>query len=216
MIGSVPVYFSQLGHILVHPTAFFRGLNSNVNPQGAIAFALVTHWIFSVTNYLWQFFTSPVSDSSQALKLISVPLNEKSLWFWKAASVVADPFLTLPIVYFLSWVLFVGARILIGTVRIQGLETERVTIGACQLIVSYSMAPIILASLPGIGAPIAFLYAMIIQTIGVSEIFDTSTGRALAVALFPDLLLCGLFIGSFIVVGAYWAVNLFDLLAFAL
>jgi hypothetical protein len=105
-------------------------------------------------------------------------------------SVIADPFLTLAQVLAVSFMVFLGARLLVpASARERGGADP--TYESALRVVCYGLTPAILAALPLFGGPIAYLYKIAVTVIAAREVYRVSNGRATLVALFPHVLLTG-------------------------
>jgi hypothetical protein len=116
-------------------------------------------------------------------------------WFTGAGPVIVDPFLTLVSILFSSALLWIGARIFVTPRRTwdaldsRSSSSPEITYASAVRISCYSMSAAILLAVPIVGSWIAPLTLWIITLIGVREVYRISTARALAIALFPKLLL---------------------------
>jgi hypothetical protein len=115
-------------------------------------------------------------------------------WLWGAGSVIVDPFITLLQIFFISLLVFVGARIFVGSARRgsdPGEAPRPVTFESAVRIVSYGMTPAILTALPLFGGVVAYLYKIVVTVIGAREVYRIGNTRATLVALFPHVLMVG-------------------------
>ena len=111
-------------------------------------------------------------------------------WIWGAGSIIADPFLTLAYFFFISFLVFLGARIFVTPGK-NGAPRE-ITFESALRIVCYGMTSAILAVLPLFGGPVAYIYQIVVSVIGAREVYRIDNGRASLVALFPQVLLFGI------------------------
>jgi hypothetical protein len=169
-----------------------------------LAFALITHWLGSAAGYLWHlsigqmlgsYFdrfvhlagdVSEVDNPGRNAQFLQVTDQIKN-WFWGAGSVITDPFLTLLQILFISFMVFVGARLLVTPGK-NGAPRE-ITFESALRIVCYGLTPSILAVLPIFGGVVAYLYIAVVTLIGAREVYRIDTGRATLVAFFPQVLL---------------------------
>ena len=205
----VVAYFRDVWMVLTRPSDFFARLPLSGGVSAPLAFALVTHWLGEAVAFLWRAlisgyfagFTAGLfhrfadmagdissdvdSPGRNASQFVAMGERFKE-WFFGAGPVIADPFLTLIKICFMSFFVFIGARLLVPASR----RAEReVTYESALRIICYGMAPSILAALPIFGTPLAYVYGVVVTIIGASEAYRISRLRALAVSLFPQLLL---------------------------
>ncbi|MGZ3696662.1 MAG: YIP1 family protein [Bdellovibrionota bacterium] len=205
-------YFRDLSQILTQPTRFFRRMPTSGGVGGPLAFALVTHWIGSAFGYLWRllvggalagwlsgFFriagdVADVDDPGRGSQLLEMR-NRIVQWLWGAGPVIADPFLTLASILFTSFLVFVGAKLLVHAGR-DGSPRE-ITFESALRIVCFGMSPAILAALPLFGSVVSSICVLVVTVIGAREVYRISTGRAVIVGLFPKVLFIGIiFLGT--------------------
>jgi hypothetical protein len=122
-------------------------------------------------------------------------------WLWGASGILLDPFTTLVWLIFISFLVFVGARLLVKpTAAHLARFPNGVTFESAVRVVSFGMGPAIFTGLPYLGSFIAkLIYIPIVTIIGAREIYRVSNGRATAIALFPEILLWGI-IGTGVIV----------------
>lgn len=217
-VGFAPIrrYFTDLSQIISHPTQFFRRMPITGGLSGPLAFALVTHWLGSAVAYLWHALMSgsitervgrllqlagnvtEVDHPGRGARLMALQ-DQITHWMWGAGSVIVDPFLTLVSIVFTTFLVWVGARILVTPGK-NGAPTE-ITYESALRIVCFGMSPAILAVIPLVGGFVAALGAMIVTVIGAREVYRIEVGRAIVVALFPKVLLLSVVgTGMFLVV----------------
>jgi hypothetical protein len=205
-------YFLTLFRVLIHPTQFFRNLPVQDGLTKPLTFALVTHWVGSALGFLThlnfpslvlQFlpqFTKVTDDleidqMERGAEFLDVK-NRLFEWFSGIAPVLLDPFITLFSILLTSFLVFIGARILISPKKTSRL-TE-VTFESAVIIVSYGMAPSIFSAIPFVGSVVASFYTLITTVVGAREVFGTTTSRAIYIALFPKLLMGGVFLAGIV------------------
>ncbi len=198
-------YFRDLRTLILHPVTFFKENPVDEGLTRPLTFALVSHWIASAIRYLlanvggtngaatldrWM----KMMGGNEQIQMLSRNSqwneisNQLSSWLWGMGSVIADPFSTLFWILFSSVFIFVGARILVGTMpRPDGSRAE-VSYASAVHIVSFSTAAYIVTIVPYLGPLFYLFYGFYVLYIGVREIYRTTPGRALAVALFPQIL----------------------------
>ncbi len=197
-------YFKDVWEIISRPAAFFRRF-SQQRPSTAYAltFALVTHWLGKALQSLWAF-SMLHSFESWAGRLfqwgnrwdleISHPGRAAELlewrdrvwhWFVGAGSVILDPFFTLLSILFTSLLVLVGVKLLVPR------NAPRADYSSTVQLICFGLTPSILSAIPFIGPFAAALGIVIVTTIGAREWYQVSTGRAVAIAIFPKLLFFG-------------------------
>lgn len=207
-MSLVTAYFKTLWRILTQPSAFFRelSLERKASLSGPLVFALVTHWLGSAFEFLWQLLVGGVIgsylthlvDIAGEVAEIDHPgrgvalleMRDRILaWFWSAGPVVIDPFLTLASILFTTFFVYLGARLLV-TPGERG-APQAIRYESALRVVCYGLTPSVLAAIPILGTPLSFVGTVIVTTIAAREIYRISGTRALVVALFPKLLLLG-------------------------
>jgi hypothetical protein len=197
-------YLTDLREIITHPTAFFRRMPTTGGVGGPLAFALVTHWLGEAVSFLWRLAiggsvggmldkmfrlagdVADVDSPGRGAQLMEAR-NRIAQWIWGAGPVLADPFLTLASILFTSFLVYVGSRLLVtpgheGAPRPLRFETAL-------RIVCFGLTPSILAAIPIFGGAVSWVLIILVTTVGAREVYHVPTGRAVAIALFPKLLL---------------------------
>lgn len=191
-------YGTSVYAILTRPTDYFRKLPRNGSIPGALAFALVSHWLGSALSYLWKIIigghirntVAPIFqlviqvlglEDSRHTEGYSNARDQVVQWIWGSGPVIMDPFFALVRILFTAAFVFAGARILVP--RRQTVDFE-----SSLRVVAYGMTPAILAGLPIFGGPISTLLVMIVTVIAAREVYRIPTGRAIVVGLFPQVL----------------------------
>ncbi len=205
LIGN---YFRSLIQIITQPKAFFRKMPLTGGWSGPLAFALVTHWLGSATQFLWNGLLGASYQESitETLRKIgrlggedidSLGRNAQWMevqrgltqWIWGAGSVITDPFFTLATTLLTSLLIYLGARLFISPksdARAQTVEFEPVLRVVC-----YGLSPSIFRLIPFAGGFAASVLSLVITAIGLMEIYRTDALRAGASVLFPKLLVVG-------------------------
>ncbi len=210
--NPIIAYFKTLKSILTQPTLFFRNLKRPTGLVAPLLFGMVTNWIASALEYLWftglgKFFGTRLSDifrsldksaeidsSGQASALLA--MREKMIdWMFGVCSVIVDPFKTCAQILFLSFFVWIGARIF---AKLTPDAEERLSYESAVSIVGYSLAASLFKGVPVVGGLIAGIFIVMISIIGARETYRVSSGRALVIALFPTLLFWGLIFAGFI------------------
>jgi hypothetical protein len=208
-MGAIRGYFLQVGKILTRPAEFFQTMPTRGGVSGPLAFALITHWLGAAIAYLWRILiggafsgfiehfvklagdVADVDHPGRNAQFLEMGERVKN-WIWGTGSIIADPFLTLAQIFFISFLVFLGARILVTPGK-NGAPRE-ITFESALRIVCYGMTPSILGVLPLFGTVVASFYRVIVSVIGARETYRIDNGRALLVALFPQFLLfCAFF-----------------------
>jgi len=104
--------------------------------------------------------------------------------------------LLMPLLVFLGimiWSILLHASLFLFGARKEPFE-------ATLRIVSYASGPEVFNVLPGIGWLMAMIWKMIMTIIGVREVQDVSTGRALAAVLFPVIVVWGVFFAGILAI----------------
>lgn len=200
-------YFRKVGRVLSRPTQFFSELNPPKGLSGPLAFALVTHWLARLIEYCWsssfgggmvpywkRLFDSiqPQTAGIDGLRQMPWFLETRGLvmnWFWGTGSIIIDPFLSIIKILLHSLILFVAARLLVPSRT--SIEAQRSSFESIVQVVCYGMTPALFTVVPFIGAPAAALYTLVVTLIGLAITLQIGFGRALIIALFPQILIAG-------------------------
>jgi hypothetical protein len=211
--SHLQIYFTSLKALLTRPREFFRSLKHPIGVARPLLFGVITHWVGSALSYLWfsglgRLFERHFSSMFQALDQgaeidssgqLSSALAMRSQimdWMFGVASVLIDPFKTTLRILFIAFFVWVGARLLAS---LKNPEAEkRMGFDSAVAIVGFSMAASLFNAIPVVGGMIALIFGTVLSIIGASEIFQVKTGRAMVIALFPNILLFGLFFAAFI------------------
>ena len=199
-VRPISAYFRALLDVHVRPVQFFRGLDSRfISSSGALAFALVTHWIGSALEFvarsafgdfisrkldLFLRMSEKIGDGIESMERHSVftEIRERFLhWIWGASGVLLDPFKTLFWIFLTTSLVYAGARILVSSER-------RVSFHSALCLVCFGMGPSIWLSVPYVGTIVSTLGVVVATTIGARELYAISTPRAFVIAVFPRLL----------------------------
>lgn len=198
-------YFDDLWRIIRHPKVFFRNMPTHGGLSGPLTFALVTHWLSASFTYLWNlalgigktggilnWIMNSINDStihSDGRAQMMLEFKERTLqWLGSAGSVLLDPFFTLSGLLFSSFFVFIGARILIDSKP----DRPSVRFETICRILCFSASPAILAALPWVGPIFATFGVLIVTVLGIREVFQVRTRRAITVAVFPKLMFFGI------------------------
>lgn len=202
-------YFSTLWEVLFHPIQFFKNIEVN-KPTGfsiPLAFALITHWAGTALAFLFRGLFAD-NESTQILwfkRFFSMTRDPEFFysfqdrlahWMWGVGPVLLDPFITLFWVLTTSFLIFVGARILVsspsGTLTTKETYSVPITFESSLQIVCFSMSTAIFTALPWVGGLIDSIWFSLLLIIGVREVYRQSTGKSVVIALFPNLFFLGI------------------------
>jgi len=198
-LDIIKEYFVTLKNILFNPILFFHNNTRSEGYAKPLVFALVTHWIGSSFDFLWNatLFKDFYKNFNQRIssefdEIDSLGRNEwvyetKNLltdWVNSIGAVLVDPFTTLLYILFISFIVFVGARILNPANNTQ----VKISYESVVQITCYSMAASIFAVIPAVGTVLSKIYIVLLMVIGVKESYSMGYLRATLVALFPQVL----------------------------
>jgi hypothetical protein len=192
---------TAIKNVLLSPGLFFRDEFRQWSVGRSLVFALVTHWIGTALDYLKTLvFQLNARSSFEAFldKLnengpIDSPLKNESFlhlkekisqWYFSTGSVLMDPLSTLFSILFGAMVTWVAIRLFV-----KNPEPSQDFDHAFKL-TCFAMTPILLSVIPFSGLFIP-LYSLVLIFTGVKSIYQTSSERALIIALFPKLLWIG-------------------------
>jgi hypothetical protein len=196
-------YLRTLWALHAHPARFFRAMPTEGGLSGPLAFALTTHWIGESVGFLWRTALSDrvMSRMSAIFQVAGDVMDVDSPgrgatmaafrdrivhWAWGAGRVIIDPFWTLAGLLFVSFFVYVGARLLV-TPGEDG-DPRAIRYETALRIVCYGTAPAILAAIPLAGEVIPLIAVPLLTIVGAREVYRIPPGRAVVVALFPSLL----------------------------
>jgi len=193
----IKTYFTTLYALLTRPTAFFQTVDSGRSIAFALTFAVVTHWIGTALGYLWQSALGRVisrrfSDGFQVFDQMSsmAPSGQMETlnawkdrayhWMWGTGSVLIDPFKTIITILVVSFFIWIASRLL---------AEKNTRFETAVTIVSFGTAPSILKGVPLVGPLLASIFIFVVTMIGARELYRVTSGRALVIVLFPEILL---------------------------
>lgn len=209
-------YFHDVWNILTRPTLFFRAMPRGSSVVGPLAFALVGIWLGSVVEFLWQgalgrYLIGGMDDIFRIAgevaevdhpgqtELILEARDRLMNWFWSTSAVLVAPLIGVVSLLFNSALVYLGARWLVTPGKSGSPET--IDYPTALRVVSFGMAPAILAAIPVVGTPVSRVCILIVTVIGAREVYRISNLRALVIALFPKLLFLGVLLSGFLVMG---------------
>ncbi len=196
-------YLLTFKKIIFNPILFFKTLPKEGSCTHPLAFALITHWIGAALSFLMRNFwgsfmkinlseilkfsqkTFDLDDIDQVghQALVQNFQDKLERWIWGMGSVLLDPFMTLVGIFFMSLLVYFGARILIP---------EHTRFESALKIVCYSIVPAVFAFLPGASILIFLVWIPVLVILGTREVYQITTNRAILISLFPNLLLLGI------------------------
>ena len=206
LVRVITDYGNTLFRVLVQPARFFRELPPKHGWASPLAFALVSHWIGTLSEFVWgevfgfasrknmQGFLAQIQDQFQnrwgeefaAFGRLGASSSSQLDWFWAGGRVLADPFQTLVSVLVTAFWVFLGMKILVA--ERGALQRARTVYGSALRIVSYAWGATILAMLPMGGSWLGSIAVLFITAIGLRETYAISLTRAWVIALFPKLI----------------------------
>lgn len=173
-------YFADLWltfrSVLFSPTAFFGKMKEPGGLKNSMAFGVLIGSIGAMIGIFWQFLLMP-KETIDLINSIpwSISLNQLFIIL-----IIISPLLVLLSIFIMTLILHVFLFILRGANK--GFEgTLKVS--------SYAKAAEIFAVVPFIGGFIGFVWSMVVTVIGLKEIHETSTLKALFALLLPMFLL---------------------------
>lgn len=211
--NPISAYFLTLKSILTKPTAFFRDLPRPTGMVRPLVFGIVTSWIGSALEYLWftgfgKLFAGRIADLMRAFEKVpeidssgqfetALAIRERvTEWIFGVGSVLIDPFKSCAWILFLSFFIWVAARLFAN--RDYPPAERRLAYETAVSIVAFSQAAALFKGVPVVGGMIAAVFAMVIGVIGATETYRVTTGRAILIALFPSILFWGVLIAGMI------------------
>lgn len=206
-MNAIKNYFATLQSVLFHPRAFFRDLPSQGGISTPLAFALVTHWLGAFFEFLWVsiFKFSQINWLSDLFSTLEdeVHYSGKSSYTLKAKEwlmsldlgtgfglILLDPFKTLFGILLAALSIFIGAWFLVS--KKTGDQHRPVDLKSTIRMVCYTISPSILTGIPLLGAFIPFIYILVLNILGIAAFYRVSHLRAIAIYLFPMLILFGI------------------------
>jgi len=185
-------FFHQFWNTLTHPKAFFSVLPSTGGLAEPLAFALLIHWVGKFLEYLWKssWFSSYIKNRIDNNWIIddfgsvSMTWNLLENWFQSFGSVLADPLKMLFHIFFFSFFIFIGAKIIIPENR---QKKTPVIFEPIFRIICYSSAGAFFLCTPYIGNFLAALYGFFLSIIGFQKVYGISSARAISITIFPVL-----------------------------
>ncbi|MDR3607958.1 MAG: hypothetical protein P4M08_11340 [Oligoflexia bacterium] len=222
--GPISAYFEGLRNLLFRTTAFFRSVPLDNGLGGPLAFGLVSHWIGKAGENLWLNFLNSKTTSMMwgwGNRLPGIEnlgrdarwhMAQQRLtdWLNGVSSVVLDPFFTVFWILFGAVLLFISARIFIGSVsdRIgKPARLREISFASAVRVIAYSQAAAVFLLIPTIGSFIAFWMGLWIIFVGIRELYNVTNGLALWVLLSEKLILFFVF-GATLLAVFLWLITL--------
>jgi len=132
----------------------------------------------------------PEIDSSGRFET-ALALREKfAEWVFGVGAVLIDPFKTCAWILFLSFFIWVAARLFAN--RDYAPEERRLDYATAVSIAGFAQAAALFKGIPFLGGVISVIFATVLSIIGATESYRVTTGRAILIALFPSILFWGL------------------------
>lgn len=187
-------YVETLRALLITPTQFFRYLRGTVpGPWGPLlSFALISQGLGFLASSLLN-----VGLSLLGPALTGISAGAGMPGFEMLSGALTVPFVILATLIFLPLMVLGGLFISSGITHIMAwliIGTNK-PFEATVKLTAYAMGVNVLMVVPILGALVATVWQMILLVIGVREVHQTSTGRALFVVILPFLLFCGCILG---------------------
>jgi hypothetical protein len=193
-------YFRKLKRILLDPTGFFRELPVQGGLGAAFGFGLISHWLGEAFAFFWQTFTGAgmLGLYERFRTYLSVQMDLGDLggrlfpdpdpivrWVMEGGRVLLDPFSTLLQTALQAMLLLLVAKLLVRDPD----SRTRVTWETFAKLLCYAMAAAPIQAIPLVGWAIAKLWGWVVLAIGIQQVLKVGTGRAVLIALSPDLIL---------------------------
>lgn len=206
-------FWRNLRDIIFSPAEFFRSNSpmflSEESLSSALAFAVIVQWLASFFNFIWRLTVGAALEArfddlfriagevmqggpatSESLEQLRGRMIE---FLFGAGAIVLTPFTTLLKLAFGALLVHAAVRFFIRD------ELGRPHRYATTLkILAYATAPWILCIVPGVGVLLAYVLSFTAATIGLREVYKSTTARAMLAVAFPELLLLVFFFGMFV------------------
>lgn len=190
--------FKKLTRILFHPTYFFQTLPLNENLAYPISFGLIIHWLATAIEAISyhalfpqeSFFLSMMPEGVQNFQTSVLSAQ----WLTSIGSVVLDPFFTTASILINSAIMFLAARFLFPDCSFYTPVRAY----------AYALSGSALRIIPIGGQFIASIYVFVLTVIGLRELFRTSNGKAVFMAVFPKLLIMSIILSFALFISAFF------------
>lgn len=223
ILDPIKAYFSSVRDVLTQPGLFFDSKKNITKMSGPIVFGLITAWIGAALEFLWRSLSaSSLNRFFEEFVRMQPDSSIESLgryqawvqWATGLGAVLTTPFTTVIGIFLWSTIIFLAAKLFI-TEPVPGIDStlptgpaRAVTFESIVILYSFSLASSLLKVIPFVGGFAAWIYFLVLLTIGIKAFFKVETGRAMVVALSPTIFgfilsfVILLFIGALIAVGA--------------
>ena len=185
-IGLVAALAETTREVLTAPSRFFRAMPVTGGPGSPLLYALLLGWfgvlVAGFYQVLWDSLAgarlSPLlADNPELARLVGWTQGWAG-FAWQAVfgglAVLLGVLLWSGVVHLLLLAFGGGRRGLEATLRV----------------IAFTQATSVLALLPFCGAPVAWLWSLVVQVIGLSEAHGIGRGKAAAAVLLPLALVC--------------------------
>ncbi|HZH04639.1 MAG TPA: YIP1 family protein, partial [Myxococcaceae bacterium] len=191
--GVVPGYFETWRQVMFSPDPFWRRLRPDGPWPDALFFGWITAALAGLLQLPFQFFSFNAqlqnillrsnrdhSRTSEWMRQIAEAMQQAG-----GAAVAIGSYVGTTL--FIPVALFISAAVLHGTCLLLG--TGGKGFWASFRVVAYASAPALLGWIPCVGG-FVFLYALVLEILGVARVHETSLEKAAAAVLLPLLLIC--------------------------
>jgi len=208
VVDHIQRFFGTIKEVLFTPTAFFTRKRQSRGLMWPMAYALMINWFAKTMDFIYFSFTKGTLDkaiqkilesgsSDSQINMLSRQFRDQQQsqavmeWVLGIGSVFLAPFTTLIYIVFYSVVIFLLAKLIITEDR-SAADHREITLDSIMTIFCFSMTPVVFHVIPFMGSMVAWIYSIILISIGIREFHRTDTARAVVVALGPTLLVFGL------------------------
>jgi hypothetical protein len=184
-LGWLPALVETVKLLVVQPQAAFARARRRGDLGSPILFAVLLGWAGILAQSLWS-----IAFGSSIVDLLPPELraNPAFAFAGHTAGLLAQILLA-PI--FVVIFLFVGSAIVhLMLMLVGGTKSSEAGFEGTLRAMAYSTVAQLGAIVPFAGGLIAFVWSIVLETIGLADLHRTSTGKALAAVLLPLLLCC--------------------------
>lgn len=181
-LDGIRAFFGRARLILFEPAAFFRALPLQGTFSRPLAFAVIIHWASSALQFLWMTLLPLDLGRADASSFgLNQPSSPTLQWFFGVGSVILSPFITVMTLFISSAMNYVAALIVIRNARVKFESMLRIQ--------SYAAASGLIAAfpVPYLAPLVGWVWGVVVQIIGIREVFQTSTERAVFTQFFFTL-----------------------------
>lgn len=205
-------FWTTLSGVILSPSRFYRDMAPAVVGQGgvssALAFAIIVQWLAAFFNFVWKSvlgaalgsraedFGRIVSDvfmnnaGQGAIDSLDRVRQQLLDFLFGAGAIILTPFTALFKLVVFAALIHVAVRFFM-----RDAQGRPQSYSATLKILAYSSAPWILCIIPGLGVLLAWILVFFAAVIGLREVYQTTTTRAVFAVIFPELLFAALFFG---------------------